>query len=85
MMFQIKYLLFRLCFAAGRVGHMIECFSYIHIRRMTPAPAVILQVSCWQQFIQNCYVLKVFSLGSKNYLNFCDVRFFFLEMCDKLS
>ncbi|XP_075228718.1 b(0,+)-type amino acid transporter 1-like isoform X2 [Lycorma delicatula] len=33
----------RLCFAAGREGHMVEAFSYIHIRRLTPAPAVILQ------------------------------------------
>jgi L-type amino acid transporter 9 len=35
----------RLCYVAGIEGHMIEAFSYIHVRRFTPAPAVILQVS----------------------------------------
>lgn len=33
----------RLCYAAGRSGHMIESLSYIHIKKMTPAPAVVLQ------------------------------------------
>jgi Amino acid transporters len=35
----------RLCYVAGREGHVLEAFSYIHVRRLTPAPAVILQVS----------------------------------------
>lgn len=43
--------MFRLCFAAGREGHMLEAISYIHIRRYTPAPAVGMQVS--QAF---CYI-----------------------------
>ncbi|XP_014247748.1 b(0,+)-type amino acid transporter 1-like isoform X2 [Cimex lectularius] len=33
----------RLCLAAGRAGHLISCLSFIHIRKMTPAPAVMLQ------------------------------------------
>ncbi|XP_021921609.1 b(0,+)-type amino acid transporter 1-like isoform X3 [Zootermopsis nevadensis] len=33
----------RQCYVAGTEGHMIEAFSYIHLRRLTPAPAVILQ------------------------------------------
>ncbi|XP_073975764.1 b(0,+)-type amino acid transporter 1-like isoform X2 [Rhodnius prolixus] len=33
----------RLCYAAGRSGHMIESLSYIHIKKLTPAPAVVLQ------------------------------------------
>ncbi|BET02451.1 amino acid transporter [Nesidiocoris tenuis] len=35
----------RLCFAAGRAGHMLQAFSFIHVKRLTPAPAVILQGS----------------------------------------
>jgi L-type amino acid transporter 9 len=35
----------RLCYVAATEGHMIEVFSYIHMRRLTPAPAVVLQVS----------------------------------------
>jgi amino acid transporter len=35
----------RLCYVASREGHMLKAFSYIHVRRLTPAPAVILQVS----------------------------------------
>ncbi|RZF34113.1 hypothetical protein LSTR_LSTR010961 [Laodelphax striatellus] len=33
----------RLCYAAGREGHMIEAFSYIHVRKCTPASAVAVQ------------------------------------------
>uniref|UniRef100_A0A0A9ZD36 b(0,+)-type amino acid transporter 1 n=1 Tax=Lygus hesperus TaxID=30085 RepID=A0A0A9ZD36_LYGHE len=33
----------RLCFAAGRAGHMLQSLSFIHVRRLTPSPAVILQ------------------------------------------
>jgi L-type amino acid transporter 9 len=33
----------RLCYVAGREGHLLKAFSYIHVRRLTPAPAVILQ------------------------------------------
>jgi L-type amino acid transporter 9 len=35
----------RLCYVAARQGHMLEAFSYIHVKRLTPAPAVVLQVS----------------------------------------
>jgi len=41
----IQFGVTRLCYVAGREGHMVEAFSYIHVRRLTPAPAVILQVS----------------------------------------
>uniref|UniRef100_A0A1B6CZX9 Amino acid permease/ SLC12A domain-containing protein n=1 Tax=Clastoptera arizonana TaxID=38151 RepID=A0A1B6CZX9_9HEMI len=34
----------RLCYVAAREGHMIEFFSYIHIDRLTPTPAIALQV-----------------------------------------
>jgi L-type amino acid transporter 9 len=39
----IQFGVTRLCYVAGREGHMVEAFSYIHVRRLTPAPAVILQ------------------------------------------
>jgi L-type amino acid transporter 9 len=41
----IQFSVTRLCYVAGREGHMVEVFSYIHIRRLTPAPAVVSQVS----------------------------------------
>lgn len=33
----------RLCFAASREGQMLEVFSYISVKRLTPAPAVLFQ------------------------------------------
>ena len=39
----IQFGVTRLCFVAGREGHMLEPLSYIHIRRATPAPAVFMQ------------------------------------------
>jgi L-type amino acid transporter 9 len=41
----IQFSVTRLCYVAGREGHMVEAFSYIHMRRLTPAPAVVSQVS----------------------------------------
>lgn len=35
----------RLCFVAGREGHFPEPMSFIHHERMTPGPAVALQVN----------------------------------------
>lgn len=34
----------RLCFVAGREGHFLAPMSYIHYSRLTPGPAVALQV-----------------------------------------
>ncbi|XP_072757907.1 b(0,+)-type amino acid transporter 1 isoform X1 [Anoplolepis gracilipes] len=31
----------RLCFAASREGHLLNCLSYVHVRRFTPAPGLI--------------------------------------------
>ncbi|VVC39533.1 Amino acid/polyamine transporter I [Cinara cedri] len=33
----------RLCYAASREGQMLEVFSYISVKRLTPTPAVLLQ------------------------------------------
>jgi L-type amino acid transporter 9 len=41
----VQFSVTRLCYVAGREGHMVEVFSYIHIRRLTPASAVVSQVS----------------------------------------
>jgi L-type amino acid transporter 9 len=47
----------RLCYVAGRDGHMLEAFSYIHVRHLTPAPAVVLQVSDTVSRYQTVHVL----------------------------
>jgi len=39
----IQFSVSRLCFVAGREGHVPQVFSYVHIERMTPAAAVIFQ------------------------------------------
>lgn len=33
----------RLCYVSAREDHMPEAFSYVHVTRSTPAPAVFLQ------------------------------------------
>lgn len=37
-------IVYRLCYAASREGQMLEVFSYVSVKRLTPAPAVVLQV-----------------------------------------
>ncbi|XP_018316928.1 b(0,+)-type amino acid transporter 1 isoform X2 [Mycetomoellerius zeteki] len=39
----IQFSVARLCFVAASEGHVPRVFSYVHIEKMTPAPAVILQ------------------------------------------
>lgn len=50
----IQFSVTRLCYVAGREGHMVEVFSYIHIRRLTPAPAVVSQVKYIHTFNPQC-------------------------------
>ena len=50
----VQFSVTRLCFVAGREGHMMEAFSYIHMRRLTPAPAVVMQVQqCFVSYYNN--------------------------------
>ncbi|XP_011629860.1 b(0,+)-type amino acid transporter 1-like [Pogonomyrmex barbatus] len=39
----IQFSVSRLCFVAGREGHVPRVFSYVHIEKMTPAAAVVFQ------------------------------------------
>ncbi|CAH2208167.1 jg25461, partial [Pararge aegeria aegeria] len=34
----------RVCYSAARGGHMVEVFSYVNMKHMTPAPAVAFQL-----------------------------------------
>ncbi|KAL1117204.1 hypothetical protein AAG570_004531, partial [Ranatra chinensis] len=43
----------RLCFVASRHGHMFKSFSYVHIRKYTPAPSVF-----FQGFLSACFVMS---------------------------
>lgn len=39
------YCFSRLVYVAGREGHMLKVLSYISVKRLTPAPAIIFHVS----------------------------------------
>uniref|UniRef100_A0A1B6EGJ5 b(0,+)-type amino acid transporter 1 n=2 Tax=Clastoptera arizonana TaxID=38151 RepID=A0A1B6EGJ5_9HEMI len=54
----------RLCFAAGREGHMLECLSYIHVRRYTPAPAVITQALITLLFLLSGDIVALIEFAS---------------------
>lgn len=41
----IQFGVTRLCYVAGREGHFLAPMSYIHYEKMTPGPAVALQVN----------------------------------------
>uniref|UniRef100_A0A2A4JZI4 b(0,+)-type amino acid transporter 1 n=1 Tax=Heliothis virescens TaxID=7102 RepID=A0A2A4JZI4_HELVI len=41
----------RVCYTAARGGHMLEVFSYVNVKRLTPAPAVAFQALLTSVFI----------------------------------
>ncbi|XP_035449605.1 b(0,+)-type amino acid transporter 1 isoform X1 [Spodoptera frugiperda] len=41
----------RVCYTAARGGHMLEVFSYVNVKRLTPAPAVAFQAILTTVFI----------------------------------
>ncbi|XP_061384624.1 b(0,+)-type amino acid transporter 1-like isoform X2 [Danaus plexippus] len=41
----------RVCYTAARGGHMLEVFSFVNMKRLTPAPAVALQAFLTSIFI----------------------------------
>ncbi|XP_050354344.1 b(0,+)-type amino acid transporter 1-like isoform X1 [Nymphalis io] len=41
----------RVCYTAARGGHMLEVFSYVNMKRLTPAPAVAFQAILTSVFI----------------------------------
>ncbi|XP_047536859.1 b(0,+)-type amino acid transporter 1-like [Vanessa atalanta] len=41
----------RVCYTAARGGHMLEVFSYVNMKRLTPAPAVAFQAILTSIFI----------------------------------
>uniref|UniRef100_A0A8C8E5Q5 b(0,+)-type amino acid transporter 1 n=1 Tax=Otus sunia TaxID=257818 RepID=A0A8C8E5Q5_9STRI len=40
----------RLVYVAGREGHMLKVLSYISVKRLTPAPAIIFYVSIYSKY-----------------------------------
>lgn len=54
----------RLCYVAGQEGHMIESFSYVHMRRLTPAPAVAFQGILAFLFIITGNILELIEFAS---------------------
>lgn len=41
----LSFSLLRLSYVASREGHMVEILSFISLKRYTPAPALIFNVS----------------------------------------
>lgn len=50
----------RLCFAASREGHLLDILSYVHVRRLTPAPGLI-----FHSLIAGAMVKQLFSYKIK--------------------
>ena len=41
----------RLCYVASREGHLVDVLSFVHVKKMTPAPAVLFSA-----FLSFCYL-----------------------------
>ncbi|XP_046391371.1 b(0,+)-type amino acid transporter 1-like [Ischnura elegans] len=60
----IQFSVTRLCFVAGREGHMLQALSYVHMKRFTPAPAVILQGLLTALFIVGGNIVELIDFAS---------------------
>jgi solute carrier family 7 (L-type amino acid transporter), member 9/15 len=66
----------RLCFAASREGHLLDILSYVHIRRLTPAPGLIFHVSVGRhlghlwRFLYNTLNIAVFDRLSHGFVRY---------------
>lgn len=57
----IQFGVTRLCFVAAREGHFLETMSYIHHKKRTPGPAVVLQVRKTVKFLFKHFLKQEFS------------------------
>lgn len=52
----------RLCFAASREGHLLNCLSYVHVKRFTPVPGLIFHSIVAGKLISRIYCkIKLYS------------------------
>lgn len=62
-----KICLLRLAYVAGREGHMLKVLSYISVKRLTPAPAIIFYVSmifeCQHVILRFVHISKIWPGG----------------------
>lgn len=65
----------RLCYVAAREGHMIDSFSYIHMTRLTPTPAITLQIALTALFLLSGDIISLI-----NFSNFLVWIFYGLTM-----
>ncbi|XP_072378552.1 b(0,+)-type amino acid transporter 1-like isoform X1 [Diabrotica undecimpunctata] len=54
----------RLCYVSGQDGFMLESLSYVHYKRLTPAPAVVLQGFISFLFISTGEILDLIEFAS---------------------
>ncbi|XP_053685136.1 b(0,+)-type amino acid transporter 1-like [Sabethes cyaneus] len=60
----IQFGVTRLCYVASQEGQMLESLSYIHVRRLTPAPAVAMQAILALMFILVGNIEELIELAS---------------------
>lgn len=56
--------IFRLCYVSGQDGFMLESLSYVHYKKLTPSPAVILQGVISFLFILTGEILELIEFAS---------------------
>lgn len=54
----------RLCYVAGQDGFMLENLSYVHYKKLTPSPAVVLQGIIAFLFIVTGEILELIEFAS---------------------
>nr|XP_051685724.1 uncharacterized protein LOC127486085 [Oryctolagus cuniculus] len=68
-------LFFRLVYVAGREGHMLKVLSYISVRRLTPAPAII-----FYGIVATIYIIPGDINSLVNYFSFATWLFYGLTI-----
>ncbi|XP_066250224.1 b(0,+)-type amino acid transporter 1-like [Euwallacea similis] len=60
----IQFGVTRLCYVAGQDGFMLEAFSYVHYKKLTPSPAVVFQGLIAFLFIASGDIVQLIEFAS---------------------
>ena len=65
----------RLCYVASREGHLVDVLSFVHVKKLTPAPALLF----------HAFVALAFFLSVRNFIYYNEENSFVVKLKKKIT